>query len=350
MATLVEYFLSKKYLPKARTQNKRWRQIVITSLHGPFIFYVWLIVVSLVIEIVSAKIGFNGRFIDMISPVRRFLTLIFLFWFVMRFIRAWESNFIAVVNGGGKKTFQDSTSVNAIAQLFRVIAIIVILLMILSTAGIKISTLLAFGGIGGLALSFAAKDTLANFIGGLMIYWDRPFSVGDWVSSPDRNIEGTVINIGWRLTAIRTFDKRPLYVPNAAFSTISVENPSRMLNRRIKTVVGIRYNDSAKVSAIVDDITKMLSEHPEIDTTQTLFVRLIEFGSSSLNILIYTFTKTTEWVKFQTVQEDVFLKMIEIVAKHGAQFAFPTSTIEIPQGIETFNKINEDVDEPRSLR
>ena len=99
--------------------------------------------------------------------------------------------------------------------------------------GYSISGVLAFGGIGGIAVGFAAKDLLANFFGGLMIYLDRPFSVGDWIRSPDKNIEGTVEEIGWRLTRIRTFDKRPLYVPNSTFTQISVENPSRMLNRRI---------------------------------------------------------------------------------------------------------------------
>ena len=92
-----------------------------------------------------------------------------------------------------------------------------------------------------------------------MIYLDRPFDVGDWVRSPDKNIEGTVEDIGWRLTRIRTFDKRPLYVPNGTFSTISVENPSRMSNRRIKTNIGLRYDDANKVATIIADIESMLA-------------------------------------------------------------------------------------------
>ena len=107
----------------------------------------------------------------------------------------------------------------------------------------SVSGLLAFGGIGGIAVGFAAKDLLANFFGGLMIYLDRPFSVGDWIRSPDKEIEGTVEDIGWRLTRIRTFDKRPLYIPNSIFASISVENPSRMSNRRIYEKIGIRYDD-----------------------------------------------------------------------------------------------------------
>ena len=164
-----------------------------------------------------------------------------------------------------------------------------------------------------------------------MVYMDRPFSIGDWISSPDKDIEGTVEQIGWRSTRIRTFDKRPLYVPNAIFSTVAIQNPSRMTNRRIKTSVGVRFQDAPKIAAIVADIDEMLHNHPDIDTRQTCFVRLNEFGENSLNILVYTFTKTTEWVKFQAVQEDVFLKIIDIIYnKHNASMAFPTRTLELP--------------------
>ena len=117
---------------------------------------------------------------------------------------------------------------DAMAKLLRLSVIITAGLVVLQTLGFSISGVLAFGGVGGIAVGFAARDLLANFFGGLMIYLDRPFSVGDWVRSPDRNIEGTVERIGWRLTVIRTFDKRPLYVPNSVFANIAVENPSRM--------------------------------------------------------------------------------------------------------------------------
>ena len=87
---------------------------------------------------------------------------------------------------------------------------------------------MAFGGIGGIAIGFAAKDLLANFFGALMIFLDRPFSIGDWIRSPDREIEGVVEDIGWRSTKIRTFDKRPLFIPNSAFASLTVENASKM--------------------------------------------------------------------------------------------------------------------------
>jgi MscS family membrane protein len=135
--------------------------------------------------------------------------------------------------------------------LLRVSVIITAILVALQSLGFNISAVLAFGGIGGIAVGFAAKDLLANFFGGLMIYLDRPFSVGDWIRSPDRSIEGTVEKIGWRLTSIRTFDKRPLYIPNSMFANISVENPSRMTHRRIYETIGVRYEDNKHLPSLL---------------------------------------------------------------------------------------------------
>ncbi|MDK9759697.1 mechanosensitive ion channel family protein, partial [Vibrio sp. D173a] len=177
-----------------------------------------------------------------------------------------------------------------------------------------------------------AKDLLSNFFGGMMIYFDRPFKVGDWIRSPDRQIEGTVERIGWRMTIIRTFDKRPIYVPNSVFSNIVVENPSRMLNRRIHETIGLRYEDADKMQAIVDDVKAMLENHPDIDAKQTLIVNFDKFGPSSLNFFIYTFTKTVNWIRFHEVKQDVLLKVLEIVHAHHADIAFPTQTIQLQQG------------------
>ena len=218
-------------------------------------------------------------------------------------------------------------------KLLRLSVIITASLVALQTMGYSISGVLAFGGIGGIAIGFAAKDLLANFFGGLMIYLDRPFTIGDWVRSPDREIEGTVEHIGWRQTRIRTFDKRPLYIPNSVFATIAVENPSRMTHRRIYETIGIRYDDAAKMSQIVEAVKKMLQQHHEIDTSQTLIVNFNAFAASSMDFFVYTFTKTTNWVKYHEVKHDVLLKINDIVAAHGAEIAFPTSTLHIPDGV-----------------
>jgi len=311
--------------PKLTLTTRIWDESLLNALYKPSQVLIWLMVFSYVVAVVASKLTVEQYLNFYIVLFRELFVLFILFWFVMRFITNLENASYAAT--AKKPTSRDKTNVRAVSQLVRAVVIVVVILTVMQTLGISISTLLAVGGIGGIAIGFAAKDTLANFLGGMMIFLDRPFSVGDWVRSPDREIEGTVEHIGWRLTIIRTFDKRPLYVPNGVFSTISLENPSRMFNRRIKTVIGLRYQDALKISAILRDIETMLRQHPEIDTNQTLMVNLFEFGSSSLNFFIYTFTKTINWVDFQAIQQDVFLKAIDIIAQHGAACAFPTTTL-----------------------
>jgi len=253
-----------------------------------------------------------------------------LVWAVLRLIKEAEGILVSPLK---MKEPMDYTTVNAVSKLSRAVVIITAVLIAMQSLGFSISGVLAFGGVGGIAVGFAAKDLLANFFGGFIIHLDRPFKVGDWVRSPDRNIEGIVEHIGWRLTTLRTFDKRPLYVPNAAFTTIAVENPSRMTNRRIYETIGIRYVDVGQMATIVEDIKGMLQQHEDIDTDQTLIVNFLAFSASSLDIMVYTFTKTTQWVQFHEVKQDVLLKISEIIEGYGAEVAFPTRTLHLPEGV-----------------
>lgn len=310
--------------------NNIWDDTIVKALHRPLGFYIWILGLTIAADVVGQHAKEVALF-EITSPIRAAGTLTVLIWFMIRFIRGCEQELLK--NKPGRKPV-DKTTVHAVGQLLCASVVITGVLIGLQMFGIPVSGVVAFGGIGAAGIAFAAKDLLANFFGGLVIYLDRPFSVGDWIRSPDRQIEGTVEYIGWRLTRIRTFDKRPLYVPNGTFSTISVENPSRMTNRRIRTNIGIRYDDAEKMSVILADVEKMLREHDEIDSNQTLMVNLIEFGPSALNFMVYTFTKTTDWVKFQAIQQDVYLKIIDIIAQHGAQCAFPTTTLHVPDGIQ----------------
>lgn len=197
----------------------------------------------------------------------------------------------------------------------------------MQSIGVSVSGLLAFGGVGGIAVGFAARDLLANFLGGLSIFLDRPFAVGDWVRSPDREIEGTVEDVGWRVTRIRTFDQRPLYVPNSVFSTVAIENPSRMLNRRIYETIGIRYDDAAAMEQIVAEVKELLLQHDDIDKGKTLMVNFVAFGASSLDFFVYCFTRTTDWATYHGVKQDVLIRILNVIDAHGAEVAFPTRTL-----------------------
>jgi MscS family membrane protein len=337
LTLLLNYFL-KKILVKIHTRlgktNTYWDDALIDAILPPMTVIIWVLGLTLAAEIVQSE---TGAPIFLVIPVIRTIGVIFcLAWFLVRFIRRIEENII--YHKTQEEISFDRTTIDAIGKLLRISVIITAILVALQSLGYSISGVLAFGGVGGIIVGFAAKDLLSNFFGGLMIYLDRPFSVGDWIRSPDKEIEGNVEQIGWRLTVIRTFDKRPLYVPNSIFTMIAVENPSRMTNRRIYETVGIRYADAGKMADIVAAVKKMLVEHDEIDTSQTLIVNFNKFATSSLDFFIYALTKTTNWIKFHEVKQDVLLKTINIIEDHGAECAFPTSTIQIPDGISMTEK------------
>jgi MscS family membrane protein len=253
-------------------------------------------------------------------------------WFAVNFTENVEKSFV----DGKQKHSVDATTATAIGKLLRASIIITGVLMLLQAFGFSISGVLALGGVGGIAIGFAARSLLANFFGALMIFLDRPFSVGDWIRSPDRDIEGTVESIGWRVTQIRTFDQRPLYVPNSVFTEVSVENPSRMNNRRIYETFGIRYDDLSRMPGIVAEVHQMLVAHEDIAQERTLMVNFVTFGDSTLDFFVYSFTKTTDWATFHAVKQDVLLKIADIVAAHDAEFAFPTQTLQLqtPEALE----------------
>lgn len=293
----------------------------------PLSFYIWLTGVVLVITTIMFQFEFLLSIIAYINAFKSTISLIALAWFAIGFTRLIEAHLKQLEKKPDSKW--DAVTIEAFAKILKLTIFVVTGLIVLSIFGVDLTGLIAFGGVGGIAVGFAAKDILGNIFGGLMLYLDKPFQVGDWVRSPDRNIEGVVEYIGWRMTVIRTFDKRPLYVPNGTFASISIENPSRMLNRRIKQSIGIRYCDLSKAQVIVDNIQSMLRGHPEIDQNQTLIVNVNAFSASSVDILIYTFTKTTDWVTYHQIKQDVMLQMSNIISAEGAEIAFPTKTLHI---------------------
>jgi len=327
-ALIIDY-IQKRVLTKLHaklvTTSTAWDDAIVQAVRTPLSLFIWMFGLSLALDVID---------VSFTSTIRELGLIISIAWAAVRFITFAEENLLQQHSIKGQPI--DRSTADAISQLLRVAVVITTFLVALQTMGFNISAILAFGGIGGIAIGFAAKDLLSNFFGGLMIYLDRPFAIGEWIRSPDKEIEGTVEKIGWRLTVVRTFDKRPVYIPNSVFASIAVENPSRMTNRRIFETIGVRYDDAGILPLIVEDVRAMLKSHDEIDTSLTLMVNFNKFSSSSLDFFIYTFTKTTDWQHYHQVKQDVLFKVNEIIAQHDAEIAFPTSTLHIQSGIPAF--------------
>jgi MscS family membrane protein len=324
---LVWRFLRKRLTHVIRRSRNRWDDVTLNAFSVPINWLILIIGASWFADITARN--FSAEIITSIPVARQLAALIVIAWGVWRFISGIE---IKQLDKGN-----DPTTVQLVGKVTKLTLTILIILPIFQVLGISISGMLAFGGMGGLIVGMAAKDLLANFFGSIMIYLDRPFNVGDWIRSPDRSIEGVVESIGFRLTVIRTFDKRPLYVPNSVFTNIAVENPSRMHNRRIKETIGVRYKDAKKLPIILDEVRGMLINHPDIDETQTLIVNFNTFGASNLEFFIYTFTKTTDWIEFHHIKQDVMFQVLNIIHEHGADCAFPTQTLHIESIPENAN-------------
>ena len=334
MLTFIGRYLAMRALKVLGEQFEKtanvWDDALFKAAQGPLSWFILILGLIWAVQI-------SDGYLDMVlfSPtnldiIRQLTFIVLTMVFLVRFITLAEARILddlksQTEDGQGRL---DPTTLHALAKLTRLSVVISAVLVALPTLGIEITALLAFGGVGGIAVGFAAQDLLSNFFGGLMIYLDRPFAIGDWIRSPDREIEGTVESIGWRLTVVRTFDKRPLYVPNSVFAKLALENPSRMTNRRIYETIGIRYKDAAKMDQIVQDVHAMLRAHEEVDQDQTLIVNFNGYGKSSLDFFVYTFTKTTNWVRFHEIKQDVMLRIIRIVHEHQADFAFPTTTVD----------------------
>lgn len=305
-----------------------WDDVLAYGAMKPLPAAIWLWGVSYMAKLVTRAYHLD-EWLEVIAQMRDIGVVIIVGWFFWRMLDEVRQQFL--VRTTRSESQIDQTTVDALCKLGYLVVVVVSLITLLQTLGVSISGLLAAGGIGGIAIGFAAKDILANFFGGLTIYLDRPFSVGDWIRSPDKDIEGTVEMISWRHTRIRRFNKNPIYVPNMLFTTIAVENPSRMSHRRIREVIGIRYDDLDKMTAIVSDVRHMLRAHPDIEQSQTLIVNFVTFNSSSLDFMIYTFTKTRVWEEYHHIKQDVLLKVADIISHHGAEIAFPTQTLHLSQ-------------------
>ena len=248
-------------------------------------------------------------------------------------------------------------------SVFKVIIFFIIVLFYLVQIDVNISAILASLGIGGLAVAFAAQTTLSNFFGLIKMMFDNSFSQGDWIQTTD--LEGHVIDISFISTTIRTFDNAMITIPNATLANSSIKNWSkRKIGRRIKMHIGVTYSSSMdNLQNAIKQIEKMLINHNGISTTQevnyneihknykkeekfvsikdkygvksTLLVYLDKLSDSSMDILVYTFTKTTNWEEWLAVKQDIIFEIWKILEENELEFAFPSQSIYLENNQKT---------------
>ncbi|HHW38431.1 MAG TPA: mechanosensitive ion channel family protein [Bacillales bacterium] len=230
----------------------------------------------------------------------------------------------------------DEILIPFLSKTIRFIIVVISFTIILQEFDYNINSLVAGLGIGGAAVALAAKDALGNFFGGLIIITEKPFSIDDWIVTP--TVEGTVEDITFRSTKIRTFAQALVTVPNATLANEAITNWSKMGKRRITFQLGVAYDTpKEKLENTINKIEDMLNNHPGIHS-DTIFVTLDNYNVNSLDIFLYFFTKTTVWAEYLQIRQDINFKIMEVLEAEGVQVALPTRTLITTKESESMMK------------
>jgi len=225
-----------------------------------------------------------------------------------------------------------SSLISWLVKLIKFLVVLVGAASILKLWGIDIGPILAGLGLFSVAVALGAKDLFQNLIAGISILAERRFRIGDWILV-DGKVEGTVETIGFRSTLVRRFDKAPVYVPNATLSDNCVTNFSMMTHRRIRWVIGVEYRTTVEQLRLIRDRVmeyiqdnKEFAHPPEVTT----FMRVEAFNDSSIDFLLYCFTKTTVWTEWLRIREELAFRIKQIVEDEaGTAFAFPSQSVYV---------------------
>ncbi len=248
-------------------------------------------------------------------------------WFLWRLIDGIGAYYTS--RAAQSLTSLDDQLVPFIVKTLKIFLVITGVLVVAQNMGYSISGLIASLGIGGIAVAMAAKDTISNIFGSIMILLDRPFTIGDWIKTSD--FEGVVEEIGFRSTRIRTFDKTLVNVPNSMLANMVIDNIDARPKRRVKMRIGVTYSSTPKqMQEAIEGIENILKYHVGVDQEFSL-VKFDEFEDSSLSIFLYYFTKTTHWAEYLQIRQEVNMQIMELLESLGLEFAFPTRTVHLEQ-------------------
>ncbi len=301
-------------------RNEVLRPVALTLLPG--LIFIYLLLFSLV---VSPQLNTSGRYkayLEILGTLVAYAALSWVFWLFVRFIAE-----AIIARSSTSSESLDANLVRLVGRLVGVVGVVIIFAIGANNIGLPVMSLLAGLGIGGLAIALAIRPTLENLIGGFVLYIDRPIRIGDFCTFGDQS--GTVESIGVRSTQIRALDRTLISIPNAQFADMKLINWARCDQMLLKHTIGLRYETSAEqLRYVLAKLREMFLSHPRIDQ-ETVRVRFSGYGESCLNVSIRVYAKTSEWNDYYAIQEDVLLRMKDIVESSGTGFAFPTQTLHL---------------------
>lgn len=326
---LFNFFLGwvlKKLHTRYENQKKIWKDSFLQSLYKPLSYFIWFFALIQMVDLIIHH-AFNSTYLQNKNMIYAIAAIGCLSWFLFRW-KTYITSYL-IYKSKNREITLDRGRIDVINKIVTIGIIFFSILLLMEATNMSMNTLIAFGGVGGLAIAFASQEIIANFFGGLMIYITQPFMVGDWVVLPEKNIEGHVEEIGWYMTRIRNFEKRPIYVPNAIFTKMIVHTPERMTHRRFSETIGLRYSDMGSMKSVIKDIKEMFHSHPDIDHSFSSNAFFSAFGPTSLDINISAYTPITNGDRFNELKQELLLKIYEIIKDNNTEIATPVTYIEL---------------------
>jgi MscS family membrane protein len=284
---------------------------------------IWIAYLFLSSEVQGIEPVFTGHTIYILSKFLSLIWFLILGWVGLNFCDVFSHLMMHMAEQ--TETRMDDMLIPVLRRSLKIFIVLITLILLIQNWGYSISALLAGFSIGGVAIALASQDMLQNLFGSLMIFVDRPFQIGDWITVG--SIEGVVEEVGMRSTRIRTFAETLITVPNHKIAHEPINNYSRMPKRRVKQTIGVGYNtDPDRLEAVIQSLRAILQKNSNVDQ-QFWMVNFNEFADSSLNILVYYFTNTTQWAEFMKIRQDISLEFMRAIDELGVEIAFPTRTL-----------------------
>jgi MscS family membrane protein len=280
--------------------------------------------------VVTAAFFFAGVLVlRLAAPVQLFfenftqaLIIVALTWLGLRFVDGFRDQV--------KQRLKEEGNLGAVAVIplgvktVKAALVLVAVIAMLQHLGFNVTGVIAGLGVGGIALALAAQKSIENLFGGVTLIADQPVRVGDFCRFGDKL--GTVEDVGLRSTRVRTLDRTVLTIPNGDFSQTQIENFGKRDRIRLYCMIGLRYETTPdQLRHVITELRRLLVAHPSV-TPEPARVRFVGFGAYSLDLEVFGYVATSDWSEFLAVREDIYLRMMDIVAESGTGFAFPSST------------------------
>lgn len=323
-------FIADKFVAWFLTRNViRWQQRhpAFDDMDNTILRPLGLMAMALIWWLGLGMIGLPDVALVILSVAIKVLVSLSAIWSAFRLVDIFHTILIKKANATDNKF--DDLLVPMISKSLKVFVVVIGVVFSADNLNIDVSSLLAGLGLGGLAFALAAKDLLGNFFGSLTVLLDRPFHIGDWVIIGD--VEGSVEEVGFRSTRIRTFYNSLITLPNATLTTTTIDNMGARRFRRMKTMLGLTYDTPPeKIDAFCEGVRALVQLHPYMrkDYYQVYFN---QYNAASLDILVYVFWETPDWNTELRERHRFLLDILRLAKQLDVEFAYPTQTLYVKQ-------------------